>query len=202
MRKRVFLASVFMSVSLLSTASFASVSNDQVTSQKIMEADGTSAQDTNSGSGIKTNHIQNGAVTDVKISGPISSSKISSTGLNADTVDGQHASEFLKKYGKVAIVAQSGGDYIDPMVALTQITQWCGTPSQLNPCLLKIMPGVYDVGAQTVQMPEYVDLEGSGETCTTITGIGDPAILGSPLLQIGGGEARFLAVEGTSASGG
>jgi hypothetical protein len=41
--------------------------NDDVLSQHIKEADGTSGQDTNSGSGIKTNHIQNGAVTASKL---------------------------------------------------------------------------------------------------------------------------------------
>jgi len=60
-----FLVVMFV-ISLFSTKTFA-VSDDQVTSQTIKEADGTSGQDTNSGSGIKTNHIQNGAVTTPKI---------------------------------------------------------------------------------------------------------------------------------------
>jgi len=47
--------------------SFAALSNDEVTSVKLKEADGTSGQNTNSGSGVKTNHIQNGAVTAAKL---------------------------------------------------------------------------------------------------------------------------------------
>src|SRR6266571_876175 len=43
--------------------------NNAVTSAAIAEADGTSAQDTNSGSGVKTGHIQNGAVTNAKLAG-------------------------------------------------------------------------------------------------------------------------------------
>ena len=45
----------------------ANVSNDQVQSQHIQEADGTSGQNTNSGSGVKTLHIQDGAVTASKL---------------------------------------------------------------------------------------------------------------------------------------
>ena len=38
-----------------------------LTSERIDEADGTSGQDTNTGSGIKTDHIQNDAITEAKI---------------------------------------------------------------------------------------------------------------------------------------
>ena len=41
--------------------------DNAVTSAKIAEADGASGQDTNTGSGVKTGHIQDGAVTNAKI---------------------------------------------------------------------------------------------------------------------------------------
>lgn len=178
------LISVFFLFSLFSSTAFA-VPDDSILSKHIKEADGTSGQNTNSGSGIKTGHIQDGAVTttkiidgavtDAKITGPISRSK-------------------LEKYAKVAVVAQDGGDYTDPVVAMNTLASWCGTPSSTNPCLLKIMPGVYDVGVNSLQMASYVDIEGSGENVTKITGNvtswNSGVVRGSSDAEI-----RFLTVE-------
>lgn len=238
-------AAVLFSFSIVPTAAFA-VPDDNILSQHIQEADGTSGQNTNTGSGVKTGHIQDsaiteakvadgavtttkigdsavttgkiadgavtngkiadGAVTDAKITGPISASKISSAGLNADTVDGKHAADFAttvhthpttqvtgldaalagkaevlhnhdslyqQKYGKVAVVAQTGGDYTNPVDAMNNLATWCGTPSATNPCLLKLMPGIYIVGS--LYIPGYVDIEGSGKDITQISGsVGDP----------------------------
>jgi len=50
-----------------SAAAAASVADNQVQSQHVREADGTSGQNTNAGSGIKTQHIQNGAITAPKL---------------------------------------------------------------------------------------------------------------------------------------
>ena len=55
--RTLFTVPVFAFALLMSSVSIASVNDDQVTSQKIKEADGTSGQNTNSGSGVKTGHI-------------------------------------------------------------------------------------------------------------------------------------------------
>jgi hypothetical protein len=252
MRKALLILSILVTASFFNTMVLAAVSNDEVTSIKLKEADGLASQDTNTGSGVKTGHIQNsavttvkiadgavttvkildsavtstkianGAVTDAKISGLISASKISSSGLNADTVDGLHAADlaptihthtqsqvtgletalagksdvthnhdtlYQKKYGKVAVVAQTGGDYTDPVAAMSALATWCGTPSATNACLLKIMPGVYDLGANVLQMSNYIDIEGSGENNTILKGKVNAVVMGASNTEL-----RFLSV--------
>ena len=221
---------------------------DNVLSENIKEADGTTGQDTNSGSGVKTGHIQDGAVTsskltngsvtspkiadgavtDAKITGPISASKISSTGLNADTVDGKHASDlasaihthdqsdvnglldalsskaavnhnhdavYQKKYANVIVVANSGGDFTDPIAAYASIVD----ASAIKPYLIKIMPGVYEVPfASFILTKDYIDIEGSGPEITKITSNSGYLGGGMGVLNYQGGnnnELRDISIE-------
>ncbi len=197
--------------------SFAAVLNDEVTSVKLKEADGTSGQNTNSGSGVKTGHIQDGAVTavkiidgavtDAKITGTISGSKLGAHGHNASDLvgtinssnlpigtasgtvaagDHSHDSAYQKKYANVAVVATSGGDYSDLQQALAATSTWCGAA----PCLLKIMPGSYNLssgsnGNTYFAVPENITLEGSGEGLTT---------LNAGVLLQNGSEVRSLTI--------
>lgn len=113
--------------------------------------------------------------------------------------------------GNVAIVAPSGGDYTDPVTAMADLSMWCGTPSATNPCLLKIMPGIYDIGPNTLQMQQYVDIEGSGENTTKISGYIDSSssgvVRGASKAEIrlltaenSGGGANKIAIYNSSAS--
>jgi pectin methylesterase-like acyl-CoA thioesterase len=205
------IALLFVCIALLTfggTTFAGQIADDSVLSQGIKEADGTTGQDTNSGSGVKTGHIQDGAVTDSKITGPISSLKISTSGLNADMVDGKHAADFAdvnhshdslyqKKYENVLVVAKSGGDFADPVAAINSISDAYAE----NPYLIKIMPGIYDIGSNTIYMKEYVDIEGSGENVTKI--IGD--IINDTTRGVLNGarnsEIRSLTIENTGLSG-
>jgi hypothetical protein len=127
--------------------------------------------------------VADGSITDAKISGTISAGKLDFSGVQ-------------KKYGKVAVVAQSGGDYTDPVTAMNGYTSWCGTPSPTNPCLLKIMPGVYNVATSPVQMQQYIDIEGSGENTTIIKGsIGGNDHTTAVVLGANNAEIRFLTVK-------
>ena len=62
-------------------------------------------------------------------------------------------------YGRVAVVAKSGGDFSNPVAAMNAVPRWCRLLSAKNPCLIRIMPGVYDLGTQTLKMRPYVDIE-------------------------------------------
>lgn len=151
---------------------------------------------------VGTADLADGAVNDAKITGVISAAKLP-VGTAAGTVaagDHSHDGLYLKKYGKVAIVAQSGGDYTSPVDAMSDIGVWCGTPSSTNPCLVKIMPGVYDIGSQTVQMQEYVDIEGSGEN-TTVIQSSTSALFDGTVNGASYAEIRFLTVKNTSTVG-
>jgi len=226
---------------------------DNVMSRNVKEADGTSGQDTELGSGIKTGHIQDGAITTAKIAAEaVTDAKIEGVSMNkvtgldaalaskADTsaldelsgavagkadqsalddlgavvaakadqgvVDGLNAALADKAaqsdldaldarvtdlvrnprgpaYGNMTVVATSGGDYSSPVDALEEfeLGSWCGSPSVDNPCMVKIMPGIYDIGTGTIVMRSYVDIEGSGSNVTILrkppqVGVSDTAI--------------------------
>lgn len=101
-----------------------------------------------------------------------------------------------KKVGKVAIVAKSGGDYTSPVTAMENAAAWCGTPSATNPCLMKIMPGVYDLAGDALTMKPYMDIEGSGEKTTVITSQHETMVSGVDGVINGAdnAEIRFLTV--------
>ncbi len=100
------------------------------------------------------------------------------TAVTASRSDHDHDAMYQKKYGKVAVVAKSGSDYLTPATALADVVTWCGVPSVDNPCLVKVMPGIYSVGSNPVNMIDFVDIEGSGATNTIISGSIDSAIIG------------------------
>lgn len=198
----------------------ASVANDEVTSQKLKEADGTASQDTNSGSGVKTGHIQNravtgakladgavgstqlgsgavttakiadGAVTDAKITGPISASKVPAL------------AGYRQRLANEIIVSTDGrGDFASPIDAMASITGASAT----NPFVVRLMPGVYDLGGNALFIKPYVELVGSGERVTKIVGSGGRDALQQhpPAVVFVDAETavRDLTIEGRSTAG-
>jgi hypothetical protein len=107
------------------------------------------------------------------------------------------------KIDNFAMVAPKGGDYTNPAVAMADLDKWCDTPSAANPCLLKIFPGSYDVGANSVVMQSYVDIEGSGENVTIITGdVGtNGSVRQGVLVGASNSEIRSLTVINNASSG-
>jgi YVTN family beta-propeller protein len=153
----------------------------------------------NSGS-IAATQLADNAVTVSKLA----SNSVSSDKIQTGTITGNKlaaatiTSDKIGFYGKIAIVAQSGGNYSNPATAMGGYASWCGTPSESNPCLLKIMPGVYNIGASSVVMQPYIDIEGSGENVTLIQG--NPAGGWGVVDGANNAELRFLTVKNTGGS--
>jgi hypothetical protein len=70
-----------------------------------------------------------------------------------------------------------------------------------NPYLIKVGPGVYDLGTSSLQMKEYVDIEGSGENTTKITGMVTGWPPNGTINGASNAELRFLTVENTGTGG-
>jgi len=51
---------------------------------------------------------------------------------------------------------------------MTDRASWCGVPSITNPCLMKIMPGIYNLPT-TLPLISYIDIEGSGRNITVLS---------------------------------
>jgi hypothetical protein len=137
--------------------------------------------------------------------------------LNADLLDGMSSADLAPAdhvhteypdYRRTVIVSpylNSSGDQ-EPiqsglvlLAALASIT----TATEVNPYLLKLEPGIYDLDEISLQMKEWVDIEGSGRSMTTIrsrvTTLGDAVVLGADnaeirgltVLNLGGGEYEY-----------
>lgn len=134
---------------------------------------------------ITVNQLQDGAITAVKIhDAAVTTNKLADSSVTRGKI---------AFYGRVAIVAKSGGDYDDPSEAMSLSADWCPSPLADAPCLLKIMPGVYDIGSSSVVMKQYIDIEGSGEKITKITSTNSSGALQGA----SNAEIRFLTIANT-----
>jgi|GEM_PF-6894116 hypothetical protein len=84
-------------------------------------------------------------------------------------------------YANTIVVAKSGGDHNNLNSAVTAAKAL--NPSKTNPVLIKIMPGQY-LHSSLIELPPYVDIEGSGVNMTVIRF--DQAFGGSKAMQASG----------------
>lgn len=195
------------------SVTYSAIAPNSITNSKIVDGAVTDAK---LGFGaVTTPKIADGAVTDGKIRGPIAGWKIGPHGHDATdivqgTIDaarlpvgtgpgtvaaGDHTHEFLpKKPATLVVVAPTGGDYVSPIDALNAITD----ASAEKPYLVKIMPGVYDLGIATMVMKEYVDVEGSGEFATRLRGSAADA---GVVAGASRAELRGLSIDATGTEG-
>jgi hypothetical protein len=168
-----------------------------------LEVSGTVKATSFSGSGIALTNLNAGSVTGTLAitqggTGAINAAA-ALVNLGAAPVAHNHDTSYQKMYGNVAVVATSGGDYRNPLDAMGRLSEWCMEPHASNPCLLKIMPGIYDLGMDSLVMQPYVDIEGSGEETTKISGAIDSDVAGV-VAGASHAELRFLTVENSGAA--
>lgn len=80
---------------------------------------------------------------------------------------------------------QNGTELLEKRAAITDA-------SATKPYLLKIEPGVYDIGTNSLVMGEYIDIEGAGPGATTITGGGGGMV--ATVVGASNAEIRDLSV--------
>ena len=90
----------------------------------------------------------------------------------------------------VGAAAQNGTALLNALAGLTGV-------SATQPYLLKLEPGVYDLGALPLIMIPYVDIEGSGESVTQITRSGNASSSTGTVVGADNAELRFLTVANT-----
>jgi hypothetical protein len=86
--------------------------------------------------------------------------------------------------------AQNGAALLDALDFLGSVIP---APGATNPWLIKIEPGIYDIGTTVLNMMPHVDIEGSGLYTTRIKGeqSGGPGVV----ILVNNAELRFLTVE-------
>jgi hypothetical protein len=115
-----------------------------------------------------------------------------------------------KPLKNIITVAKANGNFTDPVTAVNSISD----ASASNPYLVVIGPGVYTI-AQTLVMKEYVDIVGSGENATKLTGAistgawdessaiisgANNSILSSLTVENTGGSTLYVALYNSNAS--
>jgi hypothetical protein len=116
--------------------------------------------------------------------------------VGAASAGHNHDTAYQAKYKRTLVVSPIG-TAVENADALLAALNGITDASATNPYLLKIEPGIYDVGTSPVQMKQFVDIEGSGETATRITGSGSSSSLTGTLKGANNAELRFLTVENT-----
>jgi len=107
------------------------------------------------------------------------------------------------KYVRTVIVSPVPGDALASGTALLNALAGITDASATNPYLLKIEPGVYDLGNNGLTMQPYVDIEGSGENVTTITSTHSSTVndeTSATVIGASDAELRFLTVENQGGS--
>jgi len=100
---------------------------------------------------------------------------------------------------RTVLVSPTPGNSVASGTTLRNALAAIPSPSSTDRWLVKIEPGIYDIGATSLQMRSWVDMEGSGIGVTTIHGSVDMPFLGT-INGADNAELRLLTVEAASAN--
>jgi hypothetical protein len=147
---------------------------------------------------LNASSLASGTVPSGVVAGTYSNALTLSSPANAFTGDGSGLTNLnaQPRYVRTVVVgplgtpAQNGAALLAALAGIT-------TASAANPWLLKIEPGIYDVGATPFLMKPFVDVEGSGQLATKITGVGSASNGVGTVQAVSNSELRFLAIENT-----
>jgi hypothetical protein len=147
---------------------------------------------------LNASNLASGTVPDARISGTYTNALTLSNPANAFTGNGSGLTNLnaQPRYVRTVVVSPVGTAAANG-TALLQALAGITTASAANPWLLKIEPGTYAVGTTSFVMKPYVDVEGSGETVTKITGQGQASNSVGTVRGVTNSELRFLTVENT-----
>jgi hypothetical protein len=117
---------------------------------------------------------------------------------DSDLLDGRNSSDFASAYKSTVVVSPVGTPQQNG-TALKNALEGIMGASATNPYLLKIEPGVYDLGSSDtpLMMKPWVDIEGSGEGVTTLTATASNNFLSGTVEGAANAELRFLTVKNT-----
>jgi hypothetical protein len=80
---------------------------------------------------------------------------------------------FYPKNTNVLTVATDGGDFVSPAAAIAYLKALNPPPSASKPWLIRIDPGVYDLGAKPLELDvPHASVQGAGPAATILTGKG------------------------------
>lgn len=103
------------------------------------------------------------------------------------------------------VLSPNGPQPTDNGAALLKALALIPSPSATRPYLIKLEPGVYDLGTGQLQLRPFVDIEGTGEDLTVITAQGksDNPLNGPNGTVVGASnsELRFLTIQNRGGAG-
>ena len=108
----------------------------------------------------------------------------------------------LPTYSRTIFVSGGGTDTANGTALFNALNGISGN-SATSPYLLKIEPGIYDLGTNQLTMKSYVDIEGSGENATfikTVRGAGTATSAAAAIVGAANAELRNLTLTNTSTS--